>query len=82
MPCSVSDAVEFYRPEGGVSSKRLFWSQYAAPKNPVSFTDQLKQLMELHRVAELAIKDVIIQLWLAKAMPSSYFRLVRLMVDA
>ena len=48
----------------------------------MSFTDQLKQLVELHRVAELAIKDVIIRLWPAEAMPSIYFGLVRRMVDA
>ena len=48
----------------------------------MSFTDQLKQLVELHRVAELAIKDLIIQLWPAEAMPSSYFGLMRRMVNA
>ena len=48
----------------------------------MSFTDQLKQLVKLHRVAELAIKDVIIRLWPAEAMPSSYFGLVRRMVNA
>ena len=52
------------------------------PEHPVSFTDQLKQLVELHRVAELAMKDFIIQLWPAEAMPSSYFGLVRWMVNA
>ena len=46
------------------------------------FTDQLKQLVELHRVAELAMKDLIIRLWPAEAMPGSYFRLVRRMVNA
>ena len=64
------------------STEKLFWSQYVAPEHPVSFTDQLKQLVELHRVAELAIKDLIIRLWPAEAMPSSYFRLVRRMVNA
>ena len=48
----------------------------------MSFTDQLKQLVELHRVAELAIKDLIIRLWPAEAMPGSYFGLVRQMVNA
>ena len=48
----------------------------------MSFTDQLKQLVELHRVAELAMKDFIIRLWPAEAMPSSYFGLVRWMVNA
>ena len=33
-------------------------------------------------MAELAMKDFIIWLWPAEAMPSSYFRLVRWMVNA
>ena len=57
LPCSVSAAAEFFRAEEGSSMEKLFWSQYLAPKHPVPFTDQLKQLVELHRVAELAIKD-------------------------
>ena len=48
----------------------------------MSFTDQLKQLVELHRVAELAIKDLIIRLWPSEAIPRSYFGLVRRMVNA
>ena len=46
------------------------------------FSDQLKQLVELHRVAKLAMKDLIIQLWPAEAIPSSYFGLVKRLVDA
>ena len=46
------------------------------------FTDQLKQLVELHRVAELAMKDLIIRLWPAETIPSSYFGLVKRLVDA
>ena len=45
------------------------------------FTDQLKQLVELHMVDKLAMKDFIIRLWPAEAMPSSYFGLVRRMVS-
>ena len=48
----------------------------------MSFTDQLKQLVELHRVAELAMRDLSIRLWPAEAMPGSYFGLVRRMVNA
>ena len=62
--------------------EKLFWSQYAASEQPVSFTNQLKQLVELHRVAELAMKDLILRLWPAEAMPGSYFGLVRRMVNA
>ena len=82
LPRSVSDAAEFYRAEGGGSTEKLFWSQYATPEHPVSFTDQLKQLVELHRVAELAMKDLTIRLWPAEAMPGSYFGLVRRLVEA
>ena len=82
LPCSVSDAAEFFRAGEGSSTEKLFWSQYAKPEHPVSFTNQLKQLVELHRVAELAMKDVMIWLWPAKAMPGSYFRLVRRLVEA
>ena len=46
------------------------------------FTDQLKQLVELHRVTELAMKDLIIRLWPAEAMPGSYFGLVKRLVNA
>ena len=46
------------------------------------FSDQLKQLVELHRAAELAMKDMIIRLWPAKAMPSSYFGLMKRLVSA
>ena len=82
LPCSVSDAVEFYQAEGGGSTEKLFWSQYAAPEHPVSFTDQLKQLVELHRVAELAMKDLVVRMWHAEPIPSSYFRLVKQIVGA
>ena len=46
------------------------------------FSDQLKQLVELHRAAELALKDLIIQLWPAEPIPSSYFGLVKRLVSA
>ena len=45
-------------------------------------SDQLKQLVELHKAAELAMKDLIVWLWPAKPMPSSYFGLVKRLVSA
>ena len=45
-------------------------------------SDQLKQLVELHRLAELAMKDLINRLWPAEAMPSNYFGLVKRLVNA
>ena len=67
---------------GAQPRKKLFWSQYLAPEHPVPYSDQLKQLVELHRAAELAMKDIIIRLWPAEAIPSSYFGLVKLLVNA
>ena len=42
LPCSVSDATEFFRAKEGSSTEKLFWSQYLAPEHPVPFSDQLK----------------------------------------
>ena len=82
LPCSISDTAEFFRAEEGSSTEKLFWSQYLAPEHLVALSDQLKQLTELHRVAELAMKDLIICLWPAEATPSSYFGLVKRLVNA
>ena len=62
--------------------EKLFWSQYLGPQHPVPFSDQLKQLVELHKGAELAMKDLIIRLWPAEPMPSSSFGLVKRLVSA
>ena len=48
----------------------------------VPFADQLKQLIELHKAAELAMKDLIIRLWPTEPIPSSYFGLVKRLVSA
>ena len=80
LPRSISDATQFYRAEEGNTMDKLCWLQYLAPNYPVPFTDQLKQLIELHKEAELAMKDLIIQLWHAQVIPSSYFGLVKWLV--
>ena len=82
LPRSVSDAVEFFRAKEGSSTEKLFWSQYLAPEHPAPLSNQLKQLVELHRVAELAMKDLIVRLWLAEVIPNSYFALVKRLVNA
>ena len=53
LPRSVSDTVEFYRAKEGSSTEKLFWSQYLGPEHLVSFSDQLKRLVELHKAADL-----------------------------
>ena len=45
-------------------------------------SDQLKQLVELHKAAEQAMKGYIVRLWPGDALPKSYFGLVRRLVDA
>ena len=45
-------------------------------------SDQLKQLVELHKVAEQGMKGFIVRLWPGEALPGSYFGLVRWLVDA
>ena len=52
LPRSVSDAAAFYRDEEGSSTEKVFWSQYSEAGHPVPLSDQLKQLVELHKVAE------------------------------
>ena len=76
------DAAQFYRAEEKNTAEKLFWSQYLAPNYPVPFVDQLRQLVELHQAAELAMNDLIIRLWPAEPIPSSYFGLVKQIVSA
>ena len=82
LPHIISDAAQFYPAKERNTADKLFWSQYLAPNYPVPFADQLKQLIELHKAAELAMKDMVIRLWPAKLIPSSYFGLVKRLVSA
>ena len=45
-------------------------------------SDQLKQLVELHKAAEQVMKGLIVRLWPGGALPGSYFGLVRRLVEA
>ena len=82
LPHSVSDTVEFYHAQEGSSTEKLFWSQYAGAEHPTSLSDQLKQLVELHRAAEVSMKDFIVQMWPGEPLPTSYFGLIKQMVNA
>ena len=48
----------------------------------MSLSDQLKQLVELQKAVEQAMKGLIVRLWPKEAMPGSYFGLVWRLVDA
>ena len=78
----MSDAAAFYRAEEGSSTEKVFWSQYAEAGHPVPLSDQQKQLVELHKVAEQAMKGLIGRLWPGEVLPARYFGLVRRLVDA
>ena len=82
LPRSVSDAAEFYRAKEGSSTEKLFWSQYTGTKHPMPLSDQLKQLVELHKATEQAMKGLIVRMWPGDPLPSSYIDLVRRLVDA
>ena len=82
LPRSVSDAAAFYRAKEGSATEKVFWSQYTEGGHPVPLSDQLKQLVELHKVAEQAMKGLIVRMWPGEAMPGSYFGPVRRLVDA
>ena len=45
-------------------------------------SDQLKQMVELHKAADQAMKELIIRLWPAEVIPISYFGLVKRLVNA
>ena len=51
--------------------KKLFWSQYIGTEHPMPLSDQLKQLVELHKAVKLAMKDLIVRLWPTEPMPST-----------
>ena len=52
FPCSVLDAAKYYQAKEGSSTEKLFWSQYTGTEHPMPVSDQLKQLVELHKGAE------------------------------
>ena len=82
MPHSVSDAAQFYQAEDGSSTKKLLWSQCTGTEHPTPLRDQLKQLVELHKAAEQAMKGLIVRLWPGDTLLNSYFGLVRRLVYA
>ena len=82
LPRSVSDAADFYRAQEGSSTEKLFWSQYDGAEHPMPLSDQLMQLVELHRPTEQAMKGFIVRMWPRVLLPSSYFGLIKRMVEA
>ena len=82
LPRSIANAAKFFHAKEGISMEKLLWSQYLAPEYQAPLSDEMKQLTELHRVARLAMKDIIVRLWPAEPIPSSYFGLVKWLDEA
>ena len=62
--------------------EKMFWSQYTRTEHPMPRSDQLKQLVELHKAAEQAMRGLIVRMWPGDSLPNSYFGLVRRLMDA
>ena len=62
LPRSMSDASKYYQAEEGSSMEKLFWSQYTETEHPMPMSDQLKQLVELHKAAEQAMRGLIVRM--------------------
>ena len=45
-------------------------------------SDQLKQMVELHKAVDQAMKSFVVRLWPGDALPNNFFGLVRRIVDA
>ena len=61
--------------------EKLFWLQFFAPNHPVPLNDHMKQLVELHNMAGMTMKDLIVRLWPVDPIPSSNFGLVKKLVE-
>ena len=79
---SAADAAKFFTAQEGRAEQMLFWAQFQAPEHPPLLNNQMKQLMELHRMAEPVMKDLCIKLWPSEPLLSSYFGLVQRLYDA
>ena len=62
LPKSAADTAQFFRAQEGHTMEKLFWPQFAAQERPALLNDQMAQWAELHRMSELAMRDVVAQL--------------------
>ena len=82
LPKSVSNAMQFFQAQEGRAAERLFWSQFNVARRPALLNKQIAQWPELHKMSGAAMKDVVVRLWPAEPVLSSYFGLVQRLVDA
>ena len=82
LPKSLADAQAFTPAPGDHSFQKEFWDQFGTTGRTPLLAEQLKQLMELHRMGGPTLQDLSIKLWPTEALPTSYFSLLRRLVDA
>ena len=82
LPRNDADVAQYFRAQEGNATEKLFWLQYLVPERLALLNNLMMQLAELHRMSDLAMKDVIVRLWPAGPIPSSYFGLVKRLGDA
>ena len=82
LPKSAANAAQFFQAQEGHTTEKLFWSQFAVQERPAMLNNHMMQWAELHRMYDVAMKDIIVRLWLAGPIPSSYFGLVKRLGDA
>lgn len=82
LPKSLVDAQAHFAALEGTSQQKDFWWQFTDAGRSPLLNDQLKQLMELHQMAEPALQDLCIRLWPTEPLPSSYFGRLQWQVDA
>src|SRR5215216_2686002 len=69
LPKSAMDASQFFRAQEVYTTEKLFWSQFAGQERSTLLNDQMAQWAELHKMSGAAMRDVIVQLWPAEAIP-------------
>ncbi|KAM3299330.1 hypothetical protein ACQJBY_040697 [Aegilops geniculata] len=74
---STTDAAKFFEDQGDKGVEKLFLSQFSAPTRPLSLSDKVAAVAELHRLSGLAMRSVIDHLWPKGPKPDSYFGLVQ-----
>ena len=74
--------MELFKDQGEKEVEKLFWSQFHAPTRPLSLSDKMAAVAELHRLSGLAMRSVIDHLWPKESKPDSYFGLVQQFLGA
>ncbi|XP_020150077.4 uncharacterized protein [Aegilops tauschii subsp. strangulata] len=77
LPRSAADACQYFNEREDAAEQKAFWAQFQVSSHPPLLGDQMKQLMELHRVARPVMEDLCNALWPAEPLPSSYFGLIQ-----